>query len=99
MAAASSIRSPLFLFLWINVFGAWLGGGSVASEIGLGSRLRPTANEAWVSGNGTFAFGFTSSGEEDRYQLAIWFAQLPGDRTIVWSPNRSFFLVQAPIDP
>ncbi|OWM79609.1 hypothetical protein CDL15_Pgr023021 [Punica granatum] len=69
--------------------GACIGGCGVAGEISLGSRLRASANEAWVSENGTFAFGFAGSGEKDRYQIAIWFAQLPGDRTVVWSPNRN----------
>ncbi|KAK9914370.1 hypothetical protein M0R45_038153 [Rubus argutus] len=27
--------------------------------------------------------------EEDKFQLAIWFAELPGDRVIVWSANRN----------
>lgn len=81
-------KLPWWLVLWVNVLGAWVRSGGVAGEISLGSRLRPTASDAWISGNGTFAFGFTSSGEEDRFQLAIWFAQLPGDQIIVWSPNR-----------
>lgn len=63
--------------------------GSMASQIGLGSRLVARENKAWISDNGTFAFGFTPVEDgDDRLQLAIWFAELPGDRTVVWSPNR-----------
>ncbi|KAM6555703.1 hypothetical protein CsatB_002722 [Cannabis sativa] len=66
--------------------------GSVASQIGLGSRLLARDNKAWVSDNGTFAFGFTpmENGDYNKLQLAIWFAKLPGDRTVVWSPNKDF---------
>lgn len=59
-----------------------------ASQIGLGSRLLARENQTLVSDNGTFAFGFTPTDEHDRFQLAIWFAELPGDRTVVWSANR-----------
>jgi hypothetical protein len=46
-------------------------------------------NKAWVSDNGTFAFGLTpAANARDQFQVAIWFADLPGDRTIVWSANR-----------
>ena len=63
--------------------------GSMASQIGLGSRLLARESKAWVSDNGTFAFGFTPMQDGDnRLQLSIWFAELPGDRTVVWSPNR-----------
>ncbi|EXC05931.1 G-type lectin S-receptor-like serine/threonine-protein kinase [Morus notabilis] len=65
-------------------------GRIMASQIDLGSRLLAKENKAWVSENGTFAFGFTSiKDEDDKLQLAIWFANLPGDRTTVWSPNRN----------
>nr|GEW36187.1 G-type lectin S-receptor-like serine/threonine-protein kinase At5g24080 isoform X1 [Tanacetum cinerariifolium] len=56
------------------------------SRVGLGSRLYANNNQAWVSDNGTFAFGFTPSlDQHDQYQLGIWFADLPGDRTLAWS--------------
>ena len=63
--------------------------GFVAGQIGLRSRLLAKENKIWVSQNRTFALGFTPMGGDDKLLiLAIWFAQLPGDRTIVWSPNR-----------
>ncbi|KAH7538129.1 hypothetical protein FEM48_Zijuj03G0166300 [Ziziphus jujuba var. spinosa] len=62
----------------------------IASQIGLGSRLVAKENRAWVSDNGTFAFGFTQLDDKrDQLQIAIWFAELPGDRTVVWSANRN----------
>ncbi|KAK1286092.1 G-type lectin S-receptor-like serine/threonine-protein kinase [Acorus calamus] len=42
----------------------------------------------WVSDNGTFGFGFTSTGSPDELQLSIWYFNLPGDPTIVWSAKR-----------
>ncbi|CAI9771953.1 unnamed protein product [Fraxinus pennsylvanica] len=59
----------------------------MAGRIRLGSRLLASENnEAWVSDNGTFAFGFSPiDAKSDQFQLGIWFAQLPGDRTLVWS--------------
>ncbi|CAK9176942.1 unnamed protein product [Ilex paraguariensis] len=59
----------------------------MSSGISLGSRLLANENQTWVSDNGTFAFGFTPTDSTDRLQLAIWFAELPGDRTLVWSAN------------
>nr|GEW04780.1 G-type lectin S-receptor-like serine/threonine-protein kinase At5g24080 isoform X1 [Tanacetum cinerariifolium] len=57
-----------------------------SGRVGLGSRLYANNNQAWVSDNGTFAFGFTPSlDQDDQYQLGIWFADLPGDRTLAWS--------------
>ncbi|CAL9231370.1 unnamed protein product [Arabidopsis halleri] len=59
-------------------------------HIGLGSKLKASEpNRAWVSSNGSFAIGFTRFKPTDRFLLSIWFAQLPGDPTIVWSPNRN----------
>ncbi|OMO67038.1 S-locus glycoprotein [Corchorus olitorius] len=61
-----------------------------AAQIGLGSRLLASdPDRPWVSDNGTFAFGFTPSDIRDRFLLGIWFADLPGDRTLVWSANRN----------
>ncbi|KAJ6294977.1 hypothetical protein OIU76_022959 [Salix suchowensis] len=76
----------LVLFLSVLV---WFGARAGASHIGLGSRLLARdQNEAWVSDNGTFAFGLTPAANAgDQFQVAIWFADLPGDRTIVWSAN------------
>ncbi|XP_031117291.1 G-type lectin S-receptor-like serine/threonine-protein kinase At5g24080 isoform X1 [Ipomoea triloba] len=64
-------------------------GACIASRISLGSRLLAKDDQAyWLSDNETFAFGFSPAGSSrDRFQLTIWFAQLPGDRTFVWSPN------------
>ncbi|KAF7820834.1 G-type lectin S-receptor-like serine/threonine-protein kinase [Senna tora] len=62
-----------------------------SSQISLGSRLVAGKGEVWASQNGTFAFGFTPSETDGRlFALAIWFAELPGDRTLVWSPNRYY---------
>ncbi|GJW57665.1 G-type lectin S-receptor-like serine/threonine-protein kinase isoform X1 [Tanacetum coccineum] len=58
----------------------------ISGRVGLGSRLYANNNQAWVSDNGTFAFGFTPSlDQDDQYQLGIWFADLPGDPTLAWS--------------
>lgn len=64
-------------------------GACIASRISLGSRLLAKDEQPyWLSDNETFAFGFSpAASSRDRFQLAIWFAQLPGDRTLVWSPN------------
>lgn len=80
---ASSSYLVLFFFLVLAGFGACM-----ASQISLGSRLMAKENQTVVSDNGTFALGFSPMDEDNRYQLAIWFAELPGDRTIVWSANR-----------
>lgn len=62
---------------------------SLASQIGLGSRLLASEDQTWVSENRTFALGFTPvPNKRESFQLAIWFAELPGDRTVVWSANR-----------
>ncbi|KAK2983613.1 hypothetical protein RJ640_023147 [Escallonia rubra] len=61
--------------------------GCISGRIGLGSRLLANEEQAWASDNGTFAFGFTPAGSRDTFELAIWFADLPGDRTLVWSAN------------
>ncbi|GAB4858350.1 hypothetical protein Ancab_009824 [Ancistrocladus abbreviatus] len=66
---------------------AWLF-GCVACQIRPGSQLLASENIAWVSENGTFAFGFTPLDSNERLQLGIWFAELPGDRVVVWSANR-----------
>ncbi|KAJ8773192.1 hypothetical protein K2173_028369 [Erythroxylum novogranatense] len=63
--------------------------GYMASQFGLGSRLLASENRALVSDNGTFAFGFSQADAKNRFQLAIWFADLPGDQTVVWSANRN----------
>lgn len=65
-----------------------------ASQIGIRARLLASdQGKTWISDNGTFAFGFspTSGGSSmatDRFVLAVWFAELPGDRTLIWSANR-----------
>lgn len=86
-SVASSSWSALLLFILLVL--AKLS-GCISGRIALGSRLLAKEKQAWVSDNGTFAFGFTrddsSSDDGDhRFQLAIWFAQLPGDLTLVWS--------------
>lgn len=78
----SSVLSLLLLFV------AELHGSIVSGRVILGSRLLAKEDQAWFSDNGTFAFGFTPAVDSnDQYQLAIWFAQIPGDTTLVWSPN------------
>ncbi|CAO2838717.1 unnamed protein product [Amaranthus hypochondriacus] len=44
-------------------------------------------NKAWVSQNGTFAFGFSPMYSNHQFQLGIWYNQIPGDRIFVWSAN------------
>ncbi|CAI0546400.1 unnamed protein product [Linum tenue] len=82
--AAASLCVLLFLLL-VSA------GGSFAGRIGPGSRLLASQDQAWISDNGTFAFGFTEVADDspDQFQLAIWFNDLPGDRITVWSPNRN----------
>ncbi|KAL7003531.1 non-specific serine,threonine protein kinase, partial [Sarracenia purpurea var. burkii] len=82
MSTAAVVFSGFF-FLSVLAETGWC----VSSRIGLGSRLSSEEGRAWVSENGTFAFGFTPTGSTDKYQLAIWFAELSGDRTVVWSAN------------
>lgn len=83
-AAASSSFTWVLFFLLVPEFRR-----CVSARIGPGSRLSAKdQNQAWVSDNGTFAFGFTPVDLPDQYLLAIWFAELPGDRTVVWSANR-----------
>lgn len=73
---------------------AWFIQACMAGQIGIRSRLFASDhNQVWLSDNRTFAFGFSplsSSGDNvnDRFLLAIWFAELPGDRTVIWSANR-----------
>ncbi|KAM3376052.1 G-type lectin S-receptor-like serine/threonine-protein kinase [Capsicum galapagoense] len=79
------LSSALALLL---LFQAELHGSVVSGRVIFGSRLLAKESQAWFSDNGTFAFGFTPAVEsDDQYQLAIWFSELPGDRTLVWSPN------------
>ncbi|XP_076896883.1 G-type lectin S-receptor-like serine/threonine-protein kinase At5g24080 [Bidens hawaiensis] len=75
---------------WCLLFAIWLEIiVCVSGRVGLGSRLYANNDRAWVSNNGTFAFGFAPapglSSQDERYQLGIWFADLPGDRTLAWS--------------
>nr|POE77056.1 g-type lectin s-receptor-like serine/threonine-protein kinase [Quercus suber] len=81
----ASSSSWILLCLCVASFGACM----AASHVGLGSRLLASEDQTWVSDNGTFAFGFTPAEVRDQFELAIWFAELPGDRTIVWSANRN----------
>ncbi|KAL4594980.1 hypothetical protein ACB092_12G058100 [Castanea dentata] len=84
-SSSSSSSSWILLCLCLASFGACM----VASHVGLGSRLLASEDQTWVSDNGTFAFGFTPAEVRDQFELAIWFAELPGDRTMVWSANRN----------
>ncbi|OVA09482.1 Protein kinase domain [Macleaya cordata] len=82
-SSSSSFLAFLFFFLLIDeLFGVFV------SSITLGSRLLASENQVWLSKNGTFAFGFNPVDSLDQFQLAIWYAELPGDRITVWSPNR-----------
>ncbi|KAK8467546.1 hypothetical protein PHAVU_007G077300 [Phaseolus vulgaris] len=61
----------------------------ISAHIGLGSKLLSSKAQTWVSENGTFALGFTPADtDHGLFELGVWFAQLPGDPTLVWSPNR-----------
>ena len=89
MASAASSFSCSWVILTM-ILGCFT--GCISSQIGLGSRLLARKGQTWVSDNGTFALGFTPAENDNRlFQVAIWFAKLPGDRTLVWSPNRYFF--------
>ncbi|CAN1751362.1 G-type lectin S-receptor-like serine/threonine-protein kinase At5g24080 [Linum perenne] len=88
--AASLLLSSSYSALFFVLAAGFISGSFAAGRIGLGSRLLAREQQAWISDNGTFAFGFTESTDDpDRFQLAIWFNHLPGDRITVWSPNRS----------
>ncbi|GKU89203.1 hypothetical protein SLEP1_g3371 [Rubroshorea leprosula] len=78
-----------WLLLLFQVLFAFSGCIAGASQIGLGSRLLASKGEIWGSNNRTFAFGFTPSDTHDRFLVGIWFTELPGDRTVVWSANRN----------
>ncbi|KAL7146227.1 hypothetical protein ABFS83_06G026100 [Erythranthe nasuta] len=79
------------LLLYFSLFWALfflLPGSSMSGRISPGSRLLAGQGQTWVSDNGTFAFGFApTDSRNDQFQLGIWFAQLPGDRTLVWSAD------------
>ncbi|KAK8599440.1 hypothetical protein V6N13_077362 [Hibiscus sabdariffa] len=86
MASSSSCCAWVVYFLLLLVRFS----GCMAGRIGLGSRLLATEQgRPWVSDNGTFAFGFTPSDTRDLFLVGIWFAELPGERTLVWSANRN----------
>lgn len=91
VGASSSSRDGSWVMFALAV--VWLIRACMASQIVIGARLVASDRErnTWVSDNSTFAFGFSpaSSGAVDRFLLAIWFAKLPGDRTVVWSANRN----------
>ena len=84
------MANSCFCCIWVLFFVVMVRlSGCIAGGIGLGSRLLASdQGRPWVSDNGTFAFGFTPSDTRDRFLLGIWFAELPGDRTVVWSANR-----------
>lgn len=78
------VNDATFLLMFLLVVATF--SGSITAQISLGSKLLAKEKQAWVSDNGTFAFGFTGDGDDsDGFQLGIWFAQLPGDPTLVWS--------------
>ncbi|MED6116188.1 hypothetical protein PIB30_097840 [Stylosanthes scabra] len=73
----------------VMILGCFISSCISSNQIGLGSRILASKGQTWVSDNGTFAFGFTKSENDNRlFQLAIWFNELPEDPTLVWSPNR-----------
>ncbi|GAV84905.1 Pkinase domain-containing protein/S_locus_glycop domain-containing protein/B_lectin domain-containing protein [Cephalotus follicularis] len=81
--ATTTFSSHILLFLVLARLNC------LASQIGLGSTLLASDDQTWISDNSTFALGFTSTDTSGQFQLAIWFAQIPGDRTVVWSANRN----------
>lgn len=84
MAVVSLLLTVVLFDVLAGVFPVMAGG------MALGSRLLVRDNRAWVSENNTFAFGFApDSHARDLFQVGIWFSNLPGDRTLVWSANRN----------
>ncbi|OVA01873.1 Protein kinase domain [Macleaya cordata] len=81
--ASSSFLVLLFLVLILGL------GRCMANQIPLGSKMTVQDNHTWVSDNKTFAFGFTPADSIDQFLLGIWYAELPGDRVMVWSANRN----------
>ncbi|KAL5989185.1 hypothetical protein ACLOJK_010075 [Asimina triloba] len=83
----------IFLFFFVLLGGCplpfALGQKQQTTIIPPGSKLSASENQSWVSGNATFAFGFTSAGSPNELLLAIWYARLapPAHPTIVWSAN------------
>eukprot|EP01018_Ginkgo_biloba_P000608 Gb_35930 [translate_table: standard] len=57
-------------------------------SIPLNSRISVKGNEVWMSKNGTFALGFSSVSRNENV-LGIWYAGIPGNRTLVWMANRN----------
>ncbi|XP_059461897.1 G-type lectin S-receptor-like serine/threonine-protein kinase At5g24080 [Corylus avellana] len=83
---ATTTSCWILFYLVVASFGEYC----MASQIGLGSRLLAREDRAWMSDNGTFAFGFTpEDGRDDQFQIAVWFAELPGDRITVWTARDS----------
>ncbi|XP_073314826.1 G-type lectin S-receptor-like serine/threonine-protein kinase At5g24080 [Primulina huaijiensis] len=75
-------------FIYCVIFLGELFGSNSAGPVAPGSRLFTSQNGAWISDNRSFAFGFTPvDSMNDEFELGIWFQQLPGDRTLVWSAN------------
>ncbi|KAL0299619.1 UNVERIFIED_CONTAM: G-type lectin S-receptor-like serine/threonine-protein kinase [Sesamum radiatum] len=70
----------------------------MAGRIDRGSRLLAGQDQAWVSDNGTFAFGFSPvDSRKDQFHLGIWFGQLPA-KMQSWSstPTATSFSTTAP---
>ncbi|XP_057423871.1 G-type lectin S-receptor-like serine/threonine-protein kinase At5g24080 [Lotus japonicus] len=89
MASAASSFHCYLVVLTLVLLGCF--SSCISSQIDLGSRLLASKDQKWLSENGTFALGFTPAANTDNnrlFTLAIWFARLPGDPTLVWSPNR-----------
>ncbi|KAH9309594.1 hypothetical protein KI387_037505 [Taxus chinensis] len=59
---------------------------SSMGNIRLNSKISVKGRQVWMSENGTFAFGF-SQVSRDHYVLGIWYANIPGNRTLVWMAN------------
>ncbi|GMH08933.1 hypothetical protein Nepgr_010773 [Nepenthes gracilis] len=75
-----------YRLLYVLLLARWF--GSMASQVRPGSRLLANEDKVWVSESRTFAFGFTRSDANDGLQLGIWFAELSGDRVVIWSAQR-----------
>ncbi|KAL0915933.1 hypothetical protein M5K25_013402 [Dendrobium thyrsiflorum] len=84
---------PPFFLLLLPIITFTVAAAQPNSNITLSSFLTTTAagvrNLSWLSPSGDFAFGFLPlPSNSSLFLLAIWFANLPNTKTLLWTPNR-----------